>query len=43
MPLLQNGITPDDQTILIILRSLANPMKDNKWKLKEKDQIKIFF
>ncbi len=42
MPLLQNGITPDDQTILIILRSLANPMKDNKWKLKEKDQIKIF-
>ena len=35
MPLLKNGITPDNQTILGILESIAERTDDDKWRLKK--------
>jgi len=36
MPLLKNGITPKNQTILKVLETIADHVEDNRWKLKKK-------
>jgi len=36
MPLLKNGITPKNQTILKVLETIADHVDDNRWKLKKK-------
>jgi hypothetical protein len=33
MPLLQNGVTPEEQTILEVLKSVATPIGNEGWKL----------
>lgn len=43
MPLLRNGMTPIDQTILIILRTIADEISENKWRLKQNGQTKMIF
>ncbi len=35
MPLLKNGITPDDQTILSVLENIADKVGEDSWRLKE--------
>lgn len=42
MPLLKNGITPDDQTILSVLESVAERDTGDRWKLKELGQGELF-
>lgn len=42
MPLLRNGVTPDNQTILGVLEEIANRVGDDQWKLKESGQGKLF-
>lgn len=41
MPLLKNGLTPENQTILIVLRSIAEEYEENKWRLR-KDEESLF-
>lgn len=43
MPLLRNGHTPENQTILIVLRTIAEEFKKNKWRLKQGGQMKLIF
>ena len=43
MPLLRNGHTPENQTILIVLRTIAEEFKKNKWRLKQSGQMKLIF
>ncbi len=38
MPLLKNGITPENQTILGVLEDMAERVGFDKWKLKKKSQ-----
>ena len=42
LPLLKNGITPENQTILNVLEDIAEHIGDNKWKIKETGQMKMF-
>jgi len=42
MPLLKNGITPEDQTILNILEKIAKHIGDNRWKLTKSGQMTLF-
>jgi DNA modification methylase len=42
MPLLQNGITPDDQTILSVLENIADKIGEDSWRLKESGQRNLF-
>jgi len=39
MPLLRNGITPENQTILKILSIIADEVGNNQWKVKPKGQL----
>lgn len=41
MPLLRNGITPENQTILIVLKSIADEYEDNTWRLKQAGQLSL--
>lgn len=34
MPLLKNGITPQEQTILVVLEKIAQKVDTNRWKMK---------
>ncbi len=43
MPLLKNGHTPENQTILIVLKNIADEYEDNKWRLKKGGQLKLTF
>jgi len=44
MPLLKNGITPENQTILNVLKTIAYEVGDNQWKLKlEGTSQRLFF
>ena len=43
MPLLRNGHTPENQTILIVLRTIADEYEKNKWRLKQGGQMKLIF
>ena len=38
MPLLRNGITPENQTILKLLDIIAEEVGNNRWRLKTGDQ-----
>ncbi|MDR2034735.1 MAG: type I restriction enzyme HsdR N-terminal domain-containing protein [Helicobacteraceae bacterium] len=38
LPLLKNGITPQEQTILNVLESIAERADDNSWRLRRKGQ-----
>lgn len=38
MPLLKNGKTPENQTILSVLSSIATKVEKDKWKLKSSDK-----
>jgi 16S rRNA G966 N2-methylase RsmD len=42
MPLLKNGITPENQTILKVLESIAIHIGQNRWKLSTGGQITMF-
>ncbi|MHA1703790.1 MAG: DNA methyltransferase [Promethearchaeota archaeon] len=42
MPLLKNGITPENQTILKVLERIADHIGDNKWKIKKYGQLTLF-
>lgn len=42
MPLLKNGITPENQTILNILEKIAKHIGNNRWKLTKSGQMALF-
>ncbi|MBN1633255.1 MAG: type I restriction enzyme HsdR N-terminal domain-containing protein [Ignavibacteria bacterium] len=42
MPLLKNGITPEHQTILNVLTTIAEHVGHDHWKLQEKSQLTLF-
>lgn len=42
MPLLRNGVTPENQTILKVLSTIANEFGNNQWKLKREGQLFLF-
>ena len=42
MPLLKNGLTPKDQTILTVLRTIAQQIEKDRWKLLKDAQKKFF-
>jgi len=42
MPLLRNGITPDNQTILGVLEDIADRVGEDSWKLREAGQGHLF-
>ncbi|MEZ5082864.1 MAG: hypothetical protein R2750_05385 [Bacteroidales bacterium] len=42
MPLLKNGITPKNQTILKVLNRIAVHVGDNRWKIKRHGQQDLF-
>jgi len=42
MPLLRNGVTPDNQTILGVLEDIAARVGEDSWKLKEAGQGNLF-
>ena len=42
MPLLKNGVTPENQTILNILEDIAVHVDEDSWKLKTQGQQSIF-
>lgn len=39
MPLLRNGVTPENQTILNVLKSVADHIEEDRWKLKGEGQL----
>lgn len=41
MPLLKNGITPKSQTILGVLRTIAEPVGGGRWQLVEVKQLEL--
>jgi 16S rRNA G966 N2-methylase RsmD len=43
MPLLKNGITPDNQTILKVLEEVAHRVGDEQWRLREGQQLRLFY
>ena len=43
MPLLKNGLTPDNQTILIVLRTIAEEFEKDRWRIKQNGQTTINF
>lgn len=42
MPLLKNGITPENQTILKVLKKIADHIGNNRWKIKKDGQQTLF-
>jgi len=42
LPLLKNGITPENQTILKILNDIGEHIGENKWRLKQDGQQSLF-
>jgi DNA modification methylase len=42
MPLLQNGKTPDNQTVLSVLEKIADRVGEDQWKLRESGQGNLF-
>ncbi len=39
MPLLRNGVTPENQTILKVLSSIADEVGNNQWRIKQTGQM----
>jgi len=42
LPLLKNGRTPENQTILNVLENIAEHIGQNRWRLKTKGQLTLF-
>ena len=42
LPLLKNGTTPENQTILSILKDIAEHVGEDIWKLKKEGQLTLF-
>ena len=42
LPLLKNGTTPENQTILTVLEDIAERVGENSWKLKGEGQLSLF-
>lgn len=42
LPLLKNGITPENQTILSILEDIGERIGEDSWRLKREGQISLF-
>lgn len=42
MPLLKNGITPEEQTILRVLEDIAMRTTDDRWILRDNQQMELF-
>ena len=42
LPLLKNGTTPENQTILTVLEDIAERIGDNSWRLKREGQLSLF-
>ncbi|PZU99953.1 MAG: DNA methylase [Pseudanabaena sp.] len=42
IPLLKNGITPEEQTILNVLEDIAEPVGTEHWRLKQEGQLRLF-
>jgi hypothetical protein len=42
MPLLKNGKTPENQTILNVLEDIAEKVNNDGWKLKKDGQLRLF-
>ncbi|WP_308253430.1 hypothetical protein [Geminocystis sp. GBBB08] len=42
LPLLKNGTTPENQTILTVLEDIAEKVCENHWKLKGEGQLTLF-
>jgi hypothetical protein len=43
LPLLKNGTTPENQTIIIVLEIIAERTGQHSWRLKREDGQKILF
>jgi 16S rRNA G966 N2-methylase RsmD len=43
LPLLKNGTTPENQTILNVLEDIGEHIGENKWRLRKAGQQKLFF
>ena len=41
MPLLKNGITPENQTILRVLEGIAEQIDGKRWQIKQNGQGKL--
>jgi DNA modification methylase len=41
MPLLKNGVTPENQTILKVLERIADHIGNNMWRIKKKGQLSL--
>lgn len=42
LPLLKNGITPENQTILKVLEDIAEPAGKDSWRLKKDGELSLF-
>ncbi len=42
LPLLKNGVTPENQTILKVLEDIGEHVGDNCWRLKTSGQQRLF-
>jgi len=42
MPLLKNGLTPEEQTILSVLEDIADKIDDSRWMLKDEGPGQLF-
>jgi len=42
MPMLRNGDTPENQTVLSVLEEIAEQVEGDRWKLKQNGQGKLF-
>jgi 16S rRNA G966 N2-methylase RsmD len=43
MPLLKNGTTPENQTILNVLETVADKIETDKWVIREVEQLNMFY
>ena len=41
LPLLKNGITPEEQTILNVLEDIGQRVGESNWKLKQDGQLSL--
>ncbi|KJU82016.1 DNA methylase N-4/N-6 domain protein [Candidatus Magnetobacterium bavaricum] len=39
MPLLKNGVTPENQTILTVLKDIGRPVDNDRWQLSERQTL----
>lgn len=42
IPLLKNGVTPENQTVLSVLEDIAEHVGENKWRLLSDGEQKLF-